>query len=448
MTFNLSLIRFLTTLSLSLICVKALAYKGIVSIGESGGGGAVVNCPDRSTRKSRRRPELALLDLVEARRELRLKVYPSTEPYEQRIQNILEEYQNKYRDSTAQLIREQIQQIRNSIVPVESLVAPNDQGKLSPSILKGTCHLSWVAYYNNNKLHLVEELFNRLPELDKAALFFHEALYKIAREVRDDEVSEQVRRAVAYVFSELASAETYQRLERLMRAPFFSSSQGGKNNFRKVLNDDEVFVYKETAMENGSRLGDCKGGPDLYSRVRICINYSYMSSGTEPRVVDSADCFTVGDTKPMEVNKNTRVEKDRLVKMSGAKLNKKLQKMGKKIQKKYKPVSLGEPYIFIRFRESVAELCEWITHDGPAFTELGKSSHNLFKTIDLARENPVFVVTGDRDPLKIQSNVSYKDIKDAGYSVPKVYHPYTGMTSDPLGVLDWEIRSEALIYIE
>ena len=88
--------------------------------------------------------------------------------------------------------------------------------RLKPSPRR--CEGGLVAYeqtvnYKNDGLILVQsELFNSLPISDKAALIFHEALYKYRRDTVGDTNSVATRRIVGLVFSTLSTADLKKAL--------------------------------------------------------------------------------------------------------------------------------------------------------------------------------------------------------------------------------------------
>jgi len=164
-----------------------------------GGGGAAVVCGKSGGKAA----SVKLLDLYQAELEGKLTIVRSALSKEVQIRKALQHIQ-KY---LAFDVTEAIQRIKiDYLAPNIRLNQPYDLGSTAVQIEDG-CTLEWVAYYDTtDRLQIVTKYFNQMSMTDKAALFVHEGIYKLAREKSDETNSERSRRIVGLIFSAVPNA--------------------------------------------------------------------------------------------------------------------------------------------------------------------------------------------------------------------------------------------------
>lgn len=88
-----------------------------------------------------------------------------------------------------------------------------DLGKDRPLPMPNGCSIEYVAFYQKNgKLLVSKSIFDKLGNIDKAALYSHEALYKVARFMSSIENSSSTRILNSHRFSDDASDDQISKL--------------------------------------------------------------------------------------------------------------------------------------------------------------------------------------------------------------------------------------------
>lgn len=90
-----------------------------------------------------------------------------------------------------------------AFLPDGVIMAPGvDLGDSYAAVVPDGCELAYAGYYEaDGTLRISRTIFDKLDETDKAALFLHEAIYKVARELGEDTDSLATREINAYLFS-------------------------------------------------------------------------------------------------------------------------------------------------------------------------------------------------------------------------------------------------------
>lgn len=167
---------------------------------EKGNGGGSIVCMENSSISKAK-----LLDLREAELRGLLVDYSSDLSVEQLLEQALKKYSQLYPD-IAKKIKQELSNILygNVIYPSqERLPPPSDTGLkfLSEPI---NCFLEGVARYDDqrNILELNEDIYSNFSNTDKAALLFHEAMYRVQRlEFGHTKTSKEVRYITGALFA-------------------------------------------------------------------------------------------------------------------------------------------------------------------------------------------------------------------------------------------------------
>ena len=224
--------------------MKMLLILGILfpltsfAIGTRGGGNSVV-CRE----SSREITSAQLLDFYEAKtlRGTRISSFPSEIGYEQIVENTLKNISNKSLE-ISRLLREEFEMMKkdslfldnNEIVPV------NDSNHL---IFKKDCLVEQTAvqkdkkFSQDKKYFFNNEIWNALPEIDRAGLIFHELIYSM---LRKDAPYITTSEGVRYVNSKIFSDE-FKNFSKLDFALLFSEA-----GFRTLFLDQVRFNKNES----------------------------------------------------------------------------------------------------------------------------------------------------------------------------------------------------------
>ncbi len=172
---------------------------------KGGGGGATVVCKNSDgTIKT-----VKLLDLYQI--EMNSRTVPRSQlNWKKQLNSILLKKKDQF---VANDIFEVLEKVKVKMLPLNiTLRQPYDLGNDSVLIEDG-CTIEWVAFYKDgdDSLQIVAKYFNLMGPTDKAALFLHEAIYKMFRK-REDTNSSRTREVVGEIF---ARDTDHSRLDKL-----------------------------------------------------------------------------------------------------------------------------------------------------------------------------------------------------------------------------------------
>ena len=88
-------------------------------------------------------------------------------------------------------------------LPEGEIMAPGmDLGDSYAAIIPDGCELAYAGYYESDgTLRIAQTIVEKMPETDQAALYLHEALYKVARVIGGETNSLHTRELNAYLFA-------------------------------------------------------------------------------------------------------------------------------------------------------------------------------------------------------------------------------------------------------
>lgn len=198
-----------------IFCLLSLSNVIYAGNGTSGGGGAFV-C--RDSQKNILNSEL--LDLWEAKYLNRLTIDKSNEGIETQIERAfsnLDKFHTPYLDT----IKEELEIILNKAIALPkgvTIKAPTDANN---NYEKPGCPLEGMMFYDGDLDHVVynPETYNYLlSNTDKAAVWAHEAIYKVLRDRFNETDSKNTRKLVGCLFSnDCESKYSLMTIEELLK---------------------------------------------------------------------------------------------------------------------------------------------------------------------------------------------------------------------------------------
>jgi hypothetical protein len=249
--------RKLTFLMVALQIATAVpaAYSGH----ETGHGGGVVVCRDSQGKVQ----SAELLDFWEASALNGLTIIRKNDPVDQQIREAIERL-TRWKPSLGKEVHktyEDLQNIRRDVPEGVAVTPPTDADL---DLIKEGCALEGVAKYVKKYpdpaiLYMNPRLLAELPKSDQAALWLHEAIYKVFRQKYSAKDSTQARRFASLLFSDQSFPEVPLTEGEFMDCALGShhiyvSSQGTKIRFW-IENDFEYgSTYKEIDSVEVSQL--------------------------------------------------------------------------------------------------------------------------------------------------------------------------------------------------
>ena len=200
---------------------SAQSFAGEGSIG-NGGGSWVCREKNGKIRWSE------LVDLFEARHEYDDETIQSSEKYPKIVAQIQERLtqidpklsrQMEYAFERVQVLAHQPPSIKHTTDTLEFVDDSLYRLRPAPSRCKqGVLNYEQVVNFKNDGMILVQkDVFKSLPEVSKAALVVHEAVYLHRREYLGDQTSVNTRRIVGLLFSQLDINEQAIEISKLSR---------------------------------------------------------------------------------------------------------------------------------------------------------------------------------------------------------------------------------------
>lgn len=180
------------TLLLGLALISSVTYAK-----EGGNGGGAHYCPSRSFQE--------VYDIYEGYN--RYNIAPTNKKLSMREHINRAIKRIKHTDYRSGL---QVEEAVNYLFNGHFLVRPNIRLVLIPDanilITDEGCTYKQLANWDDVSGNVIVDgkLYSQLDELNKAALYIHEAVYKVARDSYGDENSDRVRKIVAYALSEVS----------------------------------------------------------------------------------------------------------------------------------------------------------------------------------------------------------------------------------------------------
>lgn len=399
-------------LSLILQISGVFAFAG----SESSGGGSVISCPAGVDR-----PPLQLLDFAEAiYGPSRLQIsYKDTRDYKT-INKLLLQKIAQQSISLANALRKEIEGIEESMMNPNQAPKPhtpsllwvshdlppvNDLGNIAAGVLPPDCEIKYLGVYDDLSIRLTvhQDLFDQLPELDKSGWIWHEAVYRLARVHRSDEVSQFVRSAVGSLFSVQSSQKTKDMIHALLRLRRLQSN-GGRIPAPETLKNELGITAAENMKITWNNLlsaenafAGCSGSAPVYLEVGLCSVFKSKNGEYLQKCDDLIEFKTVsikpGQLKALEITQTVRGQ---------AILNTAQRLTDRARQDKRFGSAAGYYYYFVledgfEFRK-VVEVC------GIYFREIATSieqASTLFE--DNGDLNETLLILGDVEPFKLQS---------------------------------------------
>lgn len=177
----------------------ALPDENVQDGADSSGGGVAVVCKNSDDSIK----SVEMLDLYEGRIVYSLNIQQQGTDYQGNVAAVSEKLKVIFKDlklkkDPASLILKAQKDMK--LIQGEVSIAPvNDANFI---IIPNDCDLTQIAYYKNNSILLVNaNLWDKMDDLNKAALIVHEAVYLHERELGDRK-SRYSRKVVAHLFSD------------------------------------------------------------------------------------------------------------------------------------------------------------------------------------------------------------------------------------------------------
>lgn len=197
--------------------------------GESAGGGFALVCREsKGPKKGQIKGEALFYDLFEGANDPKrnLKIQKSKESVaaqiEARVQTLRVATDSRFENTTITTLRRALALVERDWTVINPGTRLPVRPDFNPEILpKDPCYqLEPVAFYDDKNviLQIDGEIYDRMPNTDKAALKMHEAIYKVNRLFSNARNSDQSRREVARFFSDSPSFSfraDFANIERL-----------------------------------------------------------------------------------------------------------------------------------------------------------------------------------------------------------------------------------------
>lgn len=187
----------------------------------------------------------------------------------------------------AKIIKEKLEhvQISMSFIPHGNVLLPTDDAK--PVVTKRGCTLEQLANFTHEgDIYVSIEIFEKLDNLNKAALLIHEAVYAARREFGDTD-SLKSRKVVAELFAEDYRYPVFSRFIRPTR--LIPGTYVSDENFCALVIDEHGFSfrYEELRGDNScSKKLFQLGVTDTKNLLKVLDEESYL-------LANSADALNI-----------------------------------------------------------------------------------------------------------------------------------------------------------
>lgn len=165
-----------------------------------------------------------LVDLYEARTEFGLLTITSLESNPLNIVKERENYLRSFNSSFATAWSVALADVLQKMRLVDAELEKVDDSLFRMRPLPATCNGTWNYVQFANFTHLNQVLVRKdmwnnpaVPSLDKAALIWHEAIYKWLRETYGDKDSVRTRQIVGLLFAQITPAELEQGIAAVLK---------------------------------------------------------------------------------------------------------------------------------------------------------------------------------------------------------------------------------------
>lgn len=178
----------------------ALTATSVFAGTKDGGGGPSIICngPDGKVKTAQ------LLDLYEGQIRYGLTIPKTAEPASQQLTTAFNRLTG-YNWFIASDVEEALTKAESdvSFLPAGVIMAPGvDLGDSYAAVIPNGCQLAYVGYYEaGGTLRISKDIWDLLGQTDRAALFMHEALYMVGRNIGQQSSSLVAREMNGYLFS-------------------------------------------------------------------------------------------------------------------------------------------------------------------------------------------------------------------------------------------------------
>jgi hypothetical protein len=181
--------------------IAITSYAVMASAGTKDGGGGpsiICNGPDGKVATAQ------LLDLYEAQVRFGLTVPTSSDAAAKQLQAAFAKLEN-YNWYLASDVEDALATAESKVtfLPAGVIMAPGvDLGDSYAAVIPDGCQLAYAGYYEaDGTLRISQDIWSKLDQTSRAALFMHEALYKVARDIGHQDNSLVSRELNGYLFS-------------------------------------------------------------------------------------------------------------------------------------------------------------------------------------------------------------------------------------------------------
>jgi len=219
--------RKVSLISCFVVLLSAFYGSAWAGTGSSGGGPSVVcNGPDGKIATAQ------ILDLEEAGVRFGLTLASSSEPAVAQLTTAFNRLagQNWFLASDVEDALS-IVESKVAFLPPGYVMAPGvDLGDSYAAIIPEGCSLEYAGYYESDgTLRISRDIWNHLDQTNRAALFMHEALYMVARNVSGQDNSLISRELNGYLFSTVQDLSVIQPIAEQITWDARSYAQVGSN---------------------------------------------------------------------------------------------------------------------------------------------------------------------------------------------------------------------------
>jgi hypothetical protein len=165
-----------------------------------------------------------LVDLYEARTEFGLILIQSNET---NPVNIVKERENYLRQNSSRYLRDwssALAEVFQKMRLVDAELEKIDDALFRMRPLPSTCAGTWeyvqfANFTHQNQVLIRQDMWNSplIPTLDKAALIWHEAIYKWLRETQGDKDSVRARQIVGLIFAQISPRELEEGVAAVLK---------------------------------------------------------------------------------------------------------------------------------------------------------------------------------------------------------------------------------------
>ncbi len=246
--------RFFAIVGVAMLSSLFFTNPSLAMGGIAGGGGHAISCKDK----------ILFLDTFESGVKYGNQISDRSGTMPDRLSAVLNKVNLNLPVPYARMIQEAVtyvtSQSYSKFLNPGLIIAPGlDFGNESGVVMPQNCHLTAVGYYNSSGvLEISKSTYDQLSSTDQAAFWFHEAVYKLARDLGRVSDSIRVRKFVGYLFADNTTKEIINLYfkEMIWQYPWgqtiiVSKQQQQQNELKlAIYNDFKIPLKIEFELKN------------------------------------------------------------------------------------------------------------------------------------------------------------------------------------------------------